>query len=722
MKMWFKSGKIRGKLNKGKDDASTSKSISQAVDVRYYFKKLKKGIKDLRFKNSILGKLTLSFGAILIVTLLLVGIITSLINKNDVRSQFISSSRSILSQNKNYVDFIASTVDVYSMQVFSNTDISDRLSQKYTSEYDLYNAKTNVARSLGNITSACFYMKSIRVINPDGISIGQPDVGSADQIADVKNKDYYKDAAKLNGAGLWLPPHADDMSVSQSGDTVISYVRYLKNMSTNQALGILTLNINPSVICDAINNEKIGNNGYMFIVDKDGYVVAHPNASLMGKNIKSSPGVGKALSGQNGDYTYTEKNKKMFAVYTTSKKTDWRYIAVVPEKELTLSADKLVSVIFIISILCLILAIIVCAIITLIISSPLKDVTNSLAKVENGDISVSVNSHSRDEFGALSKSFNNMTANLRVLIKRVKDSVKETNEAAKTVGQSSEQLASASSEVSKAVEEIASGTGDQAKEASKAMETAENFGNDVESIVKFSDEVNEASKEASERVSTGTKSIQELKEKSRSSVGIIQKISGSISALTQNTGEIEEILKAIRRIADRTNLLSLNAAIEAARAGEAGKGFAVVAEEVRKLADESKKAANDIRLIIKNVNNRTKDSVDTAKIIMDIMEQQVALINNTMDAFNNIKVSMDSVGGKVEKLNTALDNLGKGKDEIVKTIEEIASISEETAASTEEISASVEEQAASAQEMNSMATELDGISQTLMNITNNFKI
>lgn len=674
------------------------------------------------FRESIMGKIISCFTGIILLSLITVGFASYIEINNQVKSQFVSNTNEILAQSRNYVDLVTDMVDNYSMQIFTDKNIKGYMAVgENASDYDKFMVSQNISKSLSTITSTSNILDSIFLINPDGVSVGFPKTYSPKDGSNIKEKDYYKKAEELGGKSFWIPPHKQDKSTDEA--VIMSHTRLFNDMDTNKKLGLIMIDIRPDVIQSALADAKIGKNGYLYVVDEDGFIISHPDNSVLGKNIKDDVSVKGALSGEEGQYTYTKDNIKMFAVYTTSSKTGWKYIATLPERELTSSADNIRNIIILICIICLATTIFLSIKITLLfIVRPLNKVKAAMAAVEEGDLSVSVSYGSKDEFGQLGNSFNKMVSNLKVLIGEVRDAVTASGGASKMVEESSRQLSESTTEVSRVIEEIAAGAGEQAQHASQSVETAEGFGKEVEAVVSYTRDVHGASNTAMEKIREGTGAVEMLKGKSLESADVIRRVSDTISELSNNTREIEDILATITGIAEQTNLLSLNAAIEAARAGEAGRGFAVVANEVRNLADESKEAADNIGLIIKNVNTRTKEAVENAKSIVTVVEEQVRYIENTMDAFSHISGSMGMVDEKLDKLNGAINNISDGKENILKSIEQIASVSQETAASTEQISASTQEQAASVEEMAKMAEQLNDLSVKLNELTERFKI
>jgi methyl-accepting chemotaxis protein len=178
----------------------------------------------------------------------------------------------------------------------------------------------------------------------------------------------------------------------------------------------------------------------------------------------------------------------------------------------------------------------------------------------------------------------------------------------------------------------------------------------------------------------------------------------------------------INGIAEQTNLLSLNASIEAARAGEVGKGFAVVADEIRKLADQSKLAANQIGEIIHGIQTQSGKTVTTAKQSEAILGSQEEIISSTIRIFDDINKQVENLLENISGLSYGINNIESTKNDTLKAIESISAISQETAASSEELSVTAENQLNAVQALTSAADKLKENAKDLNEAVNIFKI
>lgn len=678
-------------------------------------------LKNIRFKKSILGKLFTYYLILMITVLIISGVINSIVNINQSKSQFIASTKQFLKVKKENIDSITDGIEKSSIQLMVNRKISDDLTNNSKDQFTKFQAAKDVSSQLDGIVYGNKYLHSIFIAQPGGISAGSSSFSSlADGITKLKDTDIYKTAMDGNILGKWYNFLNGEISYL-TGDKFISFVRQLRDMNS-VSLGMLMINLSPDAVNNLVKDTQIGKKGYMFILDENGGILANPDDSLQGTKLGKLGSMKPVFDKTEGTFNYKDAKTgvNMFGVFNTSDVNGWKYVAVVPSSELTSSANKVILYTVIISLICLILTIIVSYIISIGIVNPLRKILEAIKSLGEGNLTIKVNHNSKDEFGELSKSFNNMADKLKNLIGDVKGTVQNTNEAAKTITSESESLTEFSVSITRAMDEVATGSEVQAEKAQDSVMRMGSFSNEISEILNSSSEVNSAAKDAEHTANSGMETVKELKISSEESVKTLGKVTEVIRGLAENTKEISGILNSISRISEQTNLLALNAAIEAARAGEAGKGFAVVAEEVRKLAEDSKNSAISIGNIIGTFTAQTKESVEMSRIITDTLEGQVKQVEGTMEAFNGIKNSIDVVGSKILLFNDKLEHLDMSKEEIINVIKEIADISANSAASIQNAGASVEKQAASTEEMNSLSEELYETSKSLKQLTDSF--
>jgi methyl-accepting chemotaxis protein len=216
--------------------------------------------------------------------------------------------------------------------------------------------------------------------------------------------------------------------------------------------------------------------------------------------------------------------------------------------------------------------------------------------------------------------------------------------------------------------------------------------------------------------------VQELVGKFNSTQRASEETAQAINHVSDSTGEISGILSTILEISGQTNLLALNASIEASRAGEHGRGFSVVAAEIRKLAEQSASAANNISHIISNVNNQVGAAVQAISTSSELFIDQESAVRETESIFNDIMVSVNSQMDMTNQVDGQIQLMVEKRYVLTDVFSNISAITEENAAITQEVSAAAEEQLATIDDIAGYLTQLQGLSKDLEDNIKKFNI
>lgn len=335
----------------------------------------------------------------------------------------------------------------------------------------------------------------------------------------------------------------------------------------------------------------------------------------------------------------------------------------------------------------------------------LGQVGDSVRDLTTGNLNISIDISSDDEFGIFIDAINRLVNRTRGITRSIIDmssqltsAMNEQTKATFSLSDNSQKIAEmqnimviASSQNVESVEEVSFNV----DILSNTINILMNRVNELSSTITRS---GESSKTAVEAAGEITSQIRKVENSIVSAVNIMQTIETS-------SNEMTEIMGIINDIADRINLLSLNASIESARAGEAGRGFAVVAQEISKLADQTAVSIKNIdTLIIKNnqsikegisgVNETSRIMRETIRRITDVIE-----IINTMSSHMELQISHNadvrretgSIKNLTEDINALFDEFKKATGEINDSINEIGNVSNSNAATAEELSATADE-------------------------------
>lgn len=347
----------------------------------------------------------------------------------------------------------------------------------------------------------------------------------------------------------------------------------------------------------------------------------------------------------------------------------------------------------------------------------LKEVAEASEKIADGHIVVTNLPESSDEIGKLATAFNTMSRQLRILVKKTKNTSEHLLDSATNLSAISEETSASSEEVGKAITEIAIGAQEQAHDLDKINRTVELLSSSIETMGKQSKVMNDITKHAKKISSEGIEIVYQLQQSNNDSLTASQEVSYEIKNLNSKVNQITQVMETIETIAEQTNLLALNASIEAARAGEYGRGFSVVADEIRKLAEQSKNATHQVQEVVTSIVSETTKTVKTVEGTMITSKKLNEDVVLTQSKFNQMSDSISKIAESIIVVNKEMDVMTSHNKLMIEGIESASSVSEQTAASVQEIAASIDEQIkaiADVANASEILTELNRELNTLM--------
>ncbi len=612
--------------------------------------------------------------------------------------------------------------------VSSRMDIREVELMKIAQQDDVVSMDVNVQLSyLKKQLSNTGYM-DFAVVTLDGTAVYTD--GTESQLGD---RDYIQKALKGE-------TNVSDVIISKvTGQPVVMIATPIKDDSASaQVKGVLIGRMDGNTLSEITSDTGYGEEGYAYIINDKGQIIAHPNSELVLNQVNPIEAVAEdpsyqslaeseqiIIKQQTGSTTYDYKENTLYAGFQKIEGTSWFMVVTAVKEEALASIITITQMILVVFAVIIVLSIPIAYFVGNSVTKPISVIASLSNRIAALDITENVDEKylkKKDEIGTLAGAMQNITNNLRSILHEVTDSAVELSSTAQQLTATAEQSATSSDEVSRTVEEIAKGASDQAVNTENGSEQAISLGNIIEQNRGYVSDMNQVFEKITGVIKDGLKEIRHLADISDESSRATKEIYDIILKTNESAAQIGDTSSVIASIAEQTNLLALNASIEAARAGEAGKGFAVVADEIKKLAGQSSKSTEYIDGVVRELQEVVTSAVEMVKKVNLISEEQSVSVGNTKAKYKTIRSTVDESQEAIGLLNTSVEEMTKAKNDIMDMLQTLSAIAEENAASTQEASSAMLEQSSSIEEIANSSNRLSELAVSLQDIIARFKL
>jgi methyl-accepting chemotaxis protein WspA len=352
----------------------------------------------------------------------------------------------------------------------------------------------------------------------------------------------------------------------------------------------------------------------------------------------------------------------------------------VADQDIAAIDDAVVSakVVMGISLLVAILAAGLCGLLLMrAIMAPMNRIVKILEIMRTGDLSNRLNLERKDEFGAVETGFNDMMAELTSLVSQAQRSSVQVTTSVTEIAATSRQQQATATETAATTTEIGA--------------TSREIAATSRDLVRTMTEVSTAADQASVAAGSGQQGLARMEETMHSVIGAADLVNAKLAILNEKAGNINQVVVTIVKVADQTNLLSLNAAIEAEKAGEYGRGFAVVATEVRRLADQTAVATYDIEQMVREIQSAVSAGVMGMDKFSEEVRRGMSEVQQVGEQLSQIIHQVQALAPRVLMVNEGMQAQATGAEQINHALVQLGDASSQTVESLRQASFAIDE-------------------------------
>ncbi|MCM1570162.1 MAG: methyl-accepting chemotaxis protein [Roseburia sp.] len=614
----------------------------------------------------------------------------------------------------NYMDSTMQTIDTAAEYVNMICTFIESEGVKYAFDGDLgkyflgmYDtdpaAEINIVKNTRtNITSAMSsneFINNIHIVTREGLNMIT--TSSSNAVSGKVSADYSLDGIlsgfreEASGGSKTIPKWNDHHDLLDKSLALVQddYLLVYEIMGQSNSAAIV-IDIKTSAIADFLKTIDLGEGSMIGFITGNGRELVNENLEegassnlTEGESVFYGQEFFNEINEENmkGTKEIKYKGEDYLFIYSYSEMNGCTICALVPMKTVTGQAEEIKSLTVGLVILAVVIVVLVCLFIASGIQNNMKRISSKFGEVAKGDLTVQIKAKGHDEFRGLAGSANNMIENTKKLVNKVTAATAQLEVSSREVEEASDIIDSHSKDITQAISDINEGMAMQSVHAQECVTRTDILSNEIQGVSLVVEKVEKLVNETEDMINQGMEIVRVLGDRAKETTEITARVGESINSLRRESEIINTFVETITDISEQTNLLSLNASIEAARAGEAGRGFAVVAEEIRKLADNSAKAAGEVRNNVDHITAQTLNSVENAGQAQSMVALQGEAVEEVIDVFRNMQLRMRQLVDGLKEIVENTERADGERNKAVEAVQNISAIIQETAASTETV-------------------------------------
>ncbi|MDB5053221.1 MAG: Methyl-accepting chemotaxis protein mcpC [Bacilli bacterium] len=681
--------------------------------------------------NSVGMKLFLIFFLCIVILVISTGLFSYSKSKGIIQEKMAVATQQTIDQTGDKLDLIFRNFENVTLEFITDTEFNNNVGVAWDTKSEDFDRFTANQKVLDKISKRLFGktgLTSIHMMPTDPKLAAISTVTGLEASDKYVKEDWFAKIIKNDGTPVWL--ETKKKGYSDSSKPTFAIGRLIK-LETGFNY-VLMMEIDVKVLNDALAQIKVGNTGEIVMLNSANKLLSN------GKNedvedifhVPSIIDTKTAIKHTDAstDVTFSDHKTKnvdgqsQLIVYKTMATSGWTIEAAAPVSELVQETKQIFTATLWIALIASLIACGAGLFIARMIGRPLIILRNLMKEGEQGNLTVRTNHHSGDEIGQLSTSFNQMMGQITHLVQQTNQSARDVLATAGELLSSSNLTAISAREIAIATEEIANGSSSLAMEAERGNGLTHDMGMQLKQVVETNAAMGLSANHVQQASQQGTKYMTELTKKTTSTEVMTRSMVEKVDRLKESTSSIRKILDVLNNMTKQTNILSLNATIEAARAGAAGKGFMVVADEIRKLAEQSKRSIGIVGDITVTIQKEIDETVSVLSEAYPVFQEQIQSVKEAELIFNQVQSQMGDFVEQLSNVTESIQRLDDSQSILTEAMSNVSAVSQQSSATSEEVASLSNEQLSVSKGLVNLSEKLEQLSHSLQNSLASFRV